>query len=97
MVHPEAAHEVAIWALDPYRPLPDITFREPTRVCVMTPADVTVQFHGVSDQDAARICREAVLAIVDGRMSPDCDFAAAWVAAIAATVAHYRDGRHPIQ
>jgi hypothetical protein len=40
-------------------------------------------------------CGMCIRAIVDGLLSPDQDYRAAWQKTIADTVAHYRAGKHP--
>jgi hypothetical protein len=88
-IYPEAAFEFMIAALDPAC----VNKIDPDRARgwrYLVPIDVCHQFHGVSDEDAARICDDAVRAIAAGRISPDGDYRTAWNQSIDATVRDYR-------
>ena len=102
--YPEAGYEFCIRSLNPEpddgRPeTPDIDLLEagdPVRGLpgFLIPADVVVQFHGVTDEQARDITELAVRHIVDGRASPDSDFARWWESSIQKTVEHVRAGLH---
>lgn len=94
--YPEAEYEFMIYTIDPNRcPHPD-----PDKAAEgyphLIPFDVSEQFHGVSDQDAARICEGAVRAIVAGYISPDQDYRMAWRRLLHGTIKHFQEGRHPL-
>lgn len=92
--YPEAEFEFGIHSISPETcPQPD-----PDKALegypLLSPADVVEHFHGVSDKDALRIGEGAILAMVNGRMSPDQDFRSMWSRLITGTVAHFRSGAH---
>ncbi len=93
--YPDAEFEFLIVALDPDKPLCEVDGDLNGPPCsFLTPIDVVEQFHGVTDQQASRICRDAVNAIAAGRLSPDQDYRAIWREVIRNTVACYASGRH---
>lgn len=89
---PEAEYELLIVTLDPeHEADPD----HPERgYRFMEPVDLVFQFHGLTDRDAARLCRLAVETIAAGRMSPDQDFRSAWETLLQGTVECMRNGNH---
>jgi hypothetical protein len=98
-LYPDAEYEFTIWSVDspPKGPEFDIsrviTGDMEGRGRILHPADVTFQFHGVTDLQSADICDDAVRAILDG-MSCDSDFRQWWLDSLATTVKHYQEGRH---
>jgi hypothetical protein len=93
--YPEAEYEFLIYAVSPEdNPEPDPDHPE-QGYTPLFPLDVVEQFHGISDRDAVRLCGMCIRAIVDGLLSPDQDYRAAWKKTIEDTVAHYRAGKHP--
>lgn len=92
--YPEAAYEFQIVSIDPERcpsPQPDANGYP-----MLLPPDVIYQFHGVTEEDAVRICELAITAISKGLLSPDSDFASAWKESLSKTVKHFVEGRHVI-
>lgn len=94
--YPEAEYELTFWSLQ--YPT-DIELLEAGRIDeqkglgFLHPADVTFQFHGLSDKQAAQLCEIAVRTIVNGQ-SCDSDYRSWWLNALAQTVAHMRTGAH---
>lgn len=94
--YPEAEYEFSIYSLNPEAGEPDIAALEAGAgygVKVLTPPDVQYHFHGVTDEQAAEICRHAVRAIVDGH-SCDSDYRSWWEGSLAHTVEHFVQGVH---
>lgn len=92
--YPEAEYEFTIFSINPEacpEPDPDAVGHP-----ILTPPDVVEQFHGVSDEDAERICLGAVQAIVNGHISPDQDYRGVWKMLMAGTVEHFRQGAHVV-
>lgn len=87
--YPEATYEICLIALDPERkPVPEN--RETWRF--LTPLNARVQFHGITDEQAAEVCALAARALTDGFLpaEPDHPLAKAfWTKAIKDTVEHY--------
>lgn len=74
--YPEATHEMMILALNPDSdppPGPDVE-----KLDHLVSIDFVGQFHGVTDDQAAAICDEAIDRICDGTLSPDQDFRQYW-------------------
>lgn len=95
--YPEAQYEFSTYAVEPPRREPHDKLAQPDMPPrLMQPLDVEVQFHGVSDQDAARVCSLAVRSMVDGVAYPDSDYRSAWEHLIPGTVEHLKAGRHPV-
>jgi len=95
---PEATHEVDIASLDPEVSFdPDKLFTGEQDYKFLTPFDLTHQVTLADDQQFTSLVQQVVLAIVEGRMSPDVDYRQAWVKAIDATAQHIREGRHKAQ
>lgn len=99
--YPKAEYEFSITALNPEKGMPDIDlleagkdWGEPNTSKFLLPQDVAKQFHGVGDEQAAKICTAAIRAIVSGFLSPDQDHRSAWNHSIEETVRHMADGRH---
>jgi hypothetical protein len=92
--YPEAQYEFMIVTLNPEQTI-DPHNLPPDGFRLLTPPDVAVQFHGVSDSDAARLCGQAALAIVNGLVSPDQDYRSVWERLITGTIEHYKAGTHP--
>jgi hypothetical protein len=100
--YPEAEYEIGCWSLnpdpDPPRPkIPNITALRGGRLAerpeYLTPQDWRVHFHGVTDEQAAKICEYTVDAIVAGH-SCDSDYRTWWRGAITKTVEHFVLGVH---
>jgi hypothetical protein len=81
--YPTATHEFIILTLDPKCCPPD---SDDPQYKYLLPADVLIQFDGLTDTDVAKFCTDAVTAIVDGQMSPDQDYRSAWRQLIEYTV-----------
>lgn len=63
--YPEAQYELLIIALDPHKnPVPD----DPKTWHHLLPANVSVQFHGVTDAQAIDIGDKAVVCCIDGQL-----------------------------
>ncbi len=93
--YPEAEYEFLILTINPEEhPTPTVEEALSKGLHFLHPVDVCEQFHGVTDQDAVRICESAVRASLNGRISPDQDFRPIWRAAIQETVKHFREGKH---
>jgi hypothetical protein len=93
--YPEAEFEFIIASINPEScPNPTVARALVEGLPLMSPIDVVEQFHGVKDEDAARVCEGAIRAIIDGHMSPDQDYRSAWKTVIHATVKHFQEGRH---
>jgi hypothetical protein len=99
--YPEAEYEFAIYSLNPdgrNGGTPDIDKLEAGDAeggmpGFLSPPDVQFHFHGVTDEQAAKICDLAVEQIVAGR-SCDSDFRGHWKSMLARTVEHYVLGVH---
>jgi hypothetical protein len=92
--YPTAEYEFMIFSINPEKcPEPDPA-KADDGYPHLVPIDVVEQFHGVSDKQAARICEDAVRAIVRGLISPDQDYRSAWNRAIQVTAEHFRSGAH---
>src|SRR6476661_7856958 len=85
--YPEAAYEFTIIALQSPQgtraaaeSLPSIP------IVTLRPIDVVFQFHGVGDQDAARVATVAVETIMRGALSPDQDYRRGWEAMLAQVI-----------
>jgi hypothetical protein len=91
--YPEAEYEFMIFSIDPEQ-RPDPEPDDPRGYPHLVPLDVVVQFHGVTDRDAERICQSAISAIMNGLLSPDQDYRQAWKESIRATVSHFAAGKH---
>jgi hypothetical protein len=63
----------------------------------LTPCDLTQQVSGLDDKQFVSLVQDVVLAIVDGRISPDVDYQQVWMRAIDETAKHIREGRHKAQ
>lgn len=99
--YPEAEYEFVIIALNPEKGTPDVELFEagkeyghPKRAKFLVPQDVSQQFHGVTDVQAAKICEVAIKAILNGHISPDQDYRQQWKHSIEETVRHMNEGRH---
>lgn len=76
-----ATHEMVLMALNPDFPLEPLIAGEKGALHFLTPANFAAQLIADSDAAAAeRIRLEAVQPIVQGVLSPDTDFRAAWIA-----------------
>lgn len=91
--YPEAEFELLVMALDPEKPAPDIHSANP-KIMPLQPIDICEHFHGVTEEQAKEIATLAIGAIVDGSLSPDQDFGAAWKQTMKNTLDHYRGGLH---
>ena len=91
--YPDAEYEFMILSIDPEHNQPDPDKPFPQEIRYLDPPDCVVQFHGVTDEQAASICRDAVRVIAAGQ-SCDSDFRGWWTGAIKKTVEHYQEGRH---
>lgn len=90
--YPEAEYELMILSIDPETPPnPDKPF--PQDIRYLEPPDVVCQFHGITDDQAAKVCDSVVRAICAGR-SCDSDYRSFWEDAIESTVDHFRPGGH---
>lgn len=91
--YPEAEYELMILALHPdHQPDPD----DP-KSCgnFLVPVNVVEQFHGLTDEQAREMGRQAVTLICRGQASPDSDYRRWWAEAIPRTVQHVAMGGHP--
>lgn len=91
--YPTAEYELLVMSLNPEHGAPDPDNPE-GGYSFLDPPDVVLQFHGINDGDAERICELAVQAVCDGILSPDQDGRAAWERMIPATVDHFARGMH---
>ena len=89
---PGATHEILFVALNPEKPLPDISaWQGPA---YLTPIDLEHQFI-VQDDEKAREITDLVVAHICEGVSPDQDFRAYWRDVINRTAEHARLGGHP--
>jgi hypothetical protein len=91
--YPEAEYEFMILSIDPERNQPDPDKPFPQDVGYLQPPDCVVQFHGVTDEQAAEICQMSARAISMGQ-SCDSDFRSWWESAIKNSVKHVRGEPH---
>ena len=73
---PRATHEVQVWALDPEARLRPGDPPKPRML--LTPQNFVGQWNAQDDECAKTHIENVVRAIVNGRLSPDTDFRAAW-------------------
>lgn len=90
-----AEYEFMIAAIDPSYP-PDVEAKDGGyRIHLLSPIDVVVQFDGLTDDQAARLCMMAATIICRGQASPDQDYRSWWEMAIRNAVQHELMGGHP--
>ena len=100
-MYPEAEYEFSIYSLNAGpqcdRETLDIDDIEKAKKRAfpgfLSPPDVQFHFHGVTDEQAAKLPDIAAETIVGG-VSCDSDFRQWWLDSLAATVQHLREGRH---
>lgn len=89
---PENDHEFVIFALNPQahpEPNPDAE-----RFSYLQPCDLVYQCAGLTDAQAADICKLMVEHILHGGASPDSDWRRWWENSLASTVKHYIERVH---
>lgn len=99
--YPGAEYEFLIMAFNPDRGMPDITAIEDDKNWgvidepkFLEPADVVIQFDGLDDERAERLCDLSAWAIAKGLLSPDQDYRERWKTVILETVDHLKHGSH---
>lgn len=73
-----ATHEMIVFALNPRMPRKEMIETGIVNGRWMTPPNFAVQFIESNDDDARAKVRGAVQEILDGKLSPDSDWRAAW-------------------
>jgi hypothetical protein len=93
-----ASHEIQILSLNPK------TNHDPDRLATgeqqldyLTPMDLCHQVGGLTDDQFKSLVTEVVLAIVDGKASPDVDYREWWKSAIDHFAWAIREGRYKAQ
>lgn len=75
---PDATHELWLYALDPDKPRQEMI--ESGLMRVLQPGNFAGQMRYADDAEAFAAAKVAVRKVCDGRLSPDTDFRAQWVA-----------------
>ena len=92
--YPEAQFEILFLALDPRdRPLGEPVDPDTDTEgfpAYLTPADLVLQFHGISRDEAAEVLAECARVIMTGAVSPDSDYRGWWKRTILEMVAESR-------
>lgn len=97
---PGATHELALIALNPEQPVPNLEEMEAgnfSSLKHLSPPNLIQQFQVPNDAYAWYLGETAVKAIVDGIISPDTDFRSQWEQAIPETAKHLREGVHGVK
>jgi hypothetical protein len=95
---PEAGHEIVIMSLNPKTEHdPDKLSTGEQSLEYLLPLDLEHQVAGLSDEQFKGLVQDVVVAVVEGRMSPDQDYRQWWKQAIDQTAEHIREGRHKVQ
>lgn len=71
--YPEAAYELVLLALDPDQPLSDPK-KPDFRLHFLSPSNLTIQLHGITDGQAQGLARALTAEFVYGRLNPDTDY-----------------------
>lgn len=99
--YPEAEYELSVFAVDsgindPGQPPPDPADLGTLRL--LTPQNLSVQFHEVDETMAAHIGEMAMKAVCDGYLIPEPEGIIgardAWKLSVAQTIEHHKAGRH---
>lgn len=90
---PEMTHELLVAALHPDHP-PVIKGFDPTQLHPLRPPNHVIQFTIDTDAQASQLLELAMRACVNGRISPDSDWRAAWETVVPQTARCIRDGGH---
>lgn len=93
--YPEAEYEFLIVTINPEHPPDPDAVGDGYRF--LMPPDVVEQFHGLNDEEVAKLCMMSASIIVQGKASPDQDWRSWWKAAIPNTVKHIALGGHPTE
>ena len=95
---PEASHEIMILALDPkVQHDPDLLASGEQELSYLSPPDLIHQVGDLTDDQFKQLVQDVVLAIVEGKASPDQDWREWWRRAIDETAEHIREGKHRVQ
>lgn len=90
--YPDAEYEFMIVSVNPEHPTTAEEIIGGGALQYLLPVDVVVQFHGVSDDEAADLAKMAASAIVHHGFSPDQDFRSDWKETLWNSIEHVRTG-----